>query len=266
MSGKKVLVRRRRTKRRRRKGDEERGARRVAGPGADTSGLAGLQQRVGNRAVQRLLARPVAQGSSEPEREAIARQVVEPGEGVQVPSGPDWVAAFPVSASLRDLHVTFEAQVRRFVEALEEAGATVEILTTRWSPEAAYLIHWAWRIARENYDPRQVPAMEGVNIAWWHGDVLSSREAAQEMIEAYGLDTREVAPSLNSPHIEGNAVDMRIFWEGNVPVRDSGGIEHLIASEAADGIDRELPAVARTYGLVPAASGGDWLHWSTDGR
>jgi hypothetical protein len=267
MSRKKVLVKRRRTKRRRRKADEEHGIRQPMGPGTDASGLASLQQRVGNRAVQRLLAQPTAQGTSEPERKAVARAMVEPGEGAQVPSGPVWVEAFPVGASLDDLHVTFGAQVRQFVEALEEAGAAVEVLTTRWSPEAAYLMHWAWRIAKEDYDPRRVPAMEGVDIAWWHGDIHASKEAAQEMVEAYGIDALEAAPSLNSPHIQGNAIDMNISWEGDIPIRDSGGIEHLIASEAADGINQELLAVAKTYGLVPAADfTGNWLHWSTDGR
>ena len=103
MSGKKALVKRRRRKRRRRGADEERGTRRMIGSGVDASGLAGLQQRVGNRAVQRLLASPTSQDTSQSEREAVAREVVEPGEGVQVPSGLNWVDAFPVSASLRDL-------------------------------------------------------------------------------------------------------------------------------------------------------------------
>jgi hypothetical protein len=267
MSSKKVVAQRRRIKRRRRKADEERGTRRTIGPGADASRLASLQQRVGNRAIQRLLASPTAQGTSELDRETISRAMTEPGEGVQAPSGPDWAGAFPISASLNDLHVTFGAQVRRFVEALEEAGAAVEVLTTRWSPEAAYLMHWAWRIAKEDYDPRRVPAMEGVDIAWWHGDVHASKEAAQGMVEAYGIDALEAAPSLNSPHIQGNAIDMNISWEGDIPIRGSGGIEHLIASEAADGINQELLAVAKTYGLVPAADfTGNWLHWSTDGR
>jgi hypothetical protein len=192
--------------------------------------------------------------------------MTEPGEGVQVPSGPDWVGALPVSASLNDLHVTFGAQVRRFVEALEEAGATVEVLTTRWSPETAYLMHWAWRIAKEDYDPRRVPAMEGVDIAWWHGDVHASKEAAQEMVEAYGMDTRKVAPPLDSPHVEGNAIDMCISWEGLLEIKDLGGIPHLVASDPTDGTNIELLMVAGTYGLVPAADFKEnWLHWSTDG-
>ena len=270
MSTKNVFVQRRKIKRRRRKADEEHGTRRMPGPGpgADASGLASLQQRVGNRAVQRLLAQPTHQDTSEPEREAVARAVTEPGEAnVQVPSGPDWVEAFPVSASLRDLHTSFGTQVYRFVEALGEAGVAVDILTTRWSPEAAYLMHWAWRIAKEDYDPRRVPAMEGVNIAWWHGDVYASKEAAQEMIEAYGMDTRQTAPPLDSPHVEGKAIDMSIAWEGVLEIKDLGGIAHLIASEPADGANGELLVVAETYGLVPAADFGEnWLHWSTDGR
>lgn len=267
MSSKNVLVQRRRTKRRRRKADEEHGTRRPIGPGADASGLASLQQRVGNRAVQRLLAQPTHQDTSEPEREAIARAATEHDEGVQVPSGPDWVEAFPVSALLRDLHTSFGAQVYRFVEALEEAGAAVEVLTTRWSPEAAYLMHWAWRIAKEDYDPRRVPAMEGVNIAWWHGDTHASKEAAQEMTETYGMDARQAAPPLDSPHVEGKAIDMSIAWEGVLEIKDLGGIVHLIASEPADGANHELLVVAGTYGLVPAADFGEnWLHWSTDGR
>ena len=268
MSGKKVLVKRRRTRRRRRGTDEERGTRRPAGPGTDAPGLAGLQQRIGNRAVQRMLAQPTAQSTPKPGHETIARAVEEPSEAsLKVLSGPEWADAFPVSRSLRDLNVTFGAQARRFVAALEEAGASVDVLTTRWSTEAAYLMHWAWRIAQEACDPRRVPAMEGVNIAWWHGDVHASREAAQAMVEAYGIDAFGVAPSLNSPHIRGDAVDMGICWEGVIPIRDAGGIEHLIASDATDSVNQELVAVGETYGLVYAPNVvGNPLHWSADGR
>ena len=268
MSGKKMATRKRRGRRRRRRPDEDRGVRRTTAPGAGAAGLLGLQQRVGNRAVQRLLASPTTREAAGADRHVVAQASSEQEQAaVRVPSGPAWAVEFPVSASLRDLSVTFGAQVRRFVEALAAAGAVVEVLSTRWSPEAAYLMHWAWRIAKESFDPRRVPEMSGIRITWWHGDIYASQDAARAMVEAYGIEDLKAAPPVDSPHVRGDGVDMSVAWDGVIPIQDAGGIEHVITSDAMDGVNEELLAVAETYGLFYGNNFHEtWLHYSVDGR
>jgi hypothetical protein len=29
-------------------------------------------------------------------------------------------------------------------------------------------MHWAWRIAKADFDPQKVPALDGVSIIWAH--------------------------------------------------------------------------------------------------
>jgi hypothetical protein len=83
-------------------------------------------------------------------------------------SGAQWAGQFPTSTSLTDLEAGFRASLGRFLTALTAAGASYSVSATLRPPERAYLMHWSWRIAREHYDPRQVPAMAGVDIQWAH--------------------------------------------------------------------------------------------------
>ena len=128
-------------------------------------------------------------------------------------------------------------------------------------------MHWAWRIVEESFDPRRVPELNGMRIAWWHGDIHASQDAARAMIEAYGIEDLKAAPPVDSPHVRGDGVDMSVSWDGIIPIRDAGGIEHVITSDAMDGVNEELVAVAETYGLLYGGNFHDtWLHWSADGR
>ena len=83
-------------------------------------------------------------------------------------SGPLWVSQFPDTASTDDLEQPFRGNVTRFIAALTAAKASVSINTTLLSTQRAYLMHYAFCIARENLDPGTVPAMAGVDIQWTH--------------------------------------------------------------------------------------------------
>src|SRR3712207_368179 len=126
-------------------------------------------------------------------------------------SGPNWVSEFPNSKSPDKLIEPFRANVKKFLAALKDAGATVTIADTLRPPERAYLMHFAFAIARQNLDPATVPAKAGVDIQWVHpasGTVSSakaSKDAAEQMVQAYGIAFK---PALNSRHTEGRAIDM----------------------------------------------------------
>jgi hypothetical protein len=163
MDSSKAVTHRQRIKKRRRP-DERRETQHV---GTNVGGLDALQQLVGNRAVQRML----AQRAGEAEAEEMEAPAPIPARFL---SGPHWLEAFPASDELKDLMPGFRLRVLRFIYAVEEAGGEVEILSTEHPPELAYLMHWAWRIAKQDYDPQKVPVMDGLDIHWWHGDARAS--------------------------------------------------------------------------------------------
>lgn len=206
---------------------------------------------------------------------AIARTAARDGtyriyrRGVQlVPSGADWATRFPDSGRVEDLDAAFLPNVRRFIAALEAGGANVRVLSTRRPAERAYLMHWAWRIARQDYDPQQVPTMEGVPIQWWHNSLVASRTAAQAMVNAFGIDPDlGVAPSLTSRHTAGAAIDMTITWNGALTIRRSNGQNAVINSIPRDGTNADLISVGAGYGVIHFINvQQDRNHWSTDGR
>ncbi|MBI4790791.1 MAG: peptidoglycan-binding domain-containing protein [Chloroflexi bacterium] len=182
-------------------------------------------------------------------------------------SGAGWVSEFPTSNTVSDLDSTFGGNVQTFIDALKVAGATVKINATKRPAERAYLMHWAWKIAKTNHDASKVPAKAGVNINWWHGNQTDSKKAAQEMVDKYEIDNLKVAPSLYGRHIYGKAIDMEISWGGDLKIRAAGGIERIIKSSPKDNTNPDLIAVGKTYGVVHFTNvDKDKVHWSTDGH
>jgi hypothetical protein len=182
-------------------------------------------------------------------------------------SGRAWVARFPGSARVEDLDAGFRGKVEEFIRAAKTAGATVRITSTRRSRERAYLMHWSWRIAKQNYDARRVPAMVGVDMDWWHGNQNRSREKAQEMVNGYGTNHLRVAPSLTSRHVEGKAIDMQITWPGALAIKDKSGKVVKITSAPRGSTNADLIAVGKTYGVIHFINiPRDKVHWSTDGK
>jgi hypothetical protein len=77
-------------------------------------------------------------------------------------SGPQWVSQFPSSKSTDDLVEPFRTKTKNFISALEAAAASVIIDDTFRPGERAYLMHFAFEIARKNLDPTTVPAKLGL--------------------------------------------------------------------------------------------------------
>jgi hypothetical protein len=183
-------------------------------------------------------------------------------------SGQLWVSKFPNSTSVDDLAGQFKSNAKKFIAALTAAGATVSISATLRPKERAFLMHWSFRVAKENYDPEKVPEMAGVDIDWVHKDAKgnksldASKLAAGQMVDGYDIAYR---PVLDSRHTEGNAIDMDISWStSELKIKDGAGKDVTIKTGAKDGSNPELHKVGKSYGVVKLVS--DPPHWSNDGH
>ena len=183
-------------------------------------------------------------------------------------SGPQWVSRFPTSTLVTALAQPFQGGVSRFITALNNAGAQVSISATYRPAERAYLMHYAYRIAREHFDPAHVPAHIGVNITWMHTnaqgqpDVAASRKAAEQMVAGYHIVHR---PSLTSRHTQRLAIDMNISWTQNLVVLDAGGHQVTITSVPRTGAgNHNLHTLGASYGVQKLQT--DPPHWSNDGH
>lgn len=73
-------------------------------------------------------------------------------------SGAAWVQRFPTSASLADLEAGFGANATSFVNALKSAGASVTISATFRPVERAFLMHYAYEIAKNGFNRQTFPS------------------------------------------------------------------------------------------------------------
>jgi hypothetical protein len=183
-------------------------------------------------------------------------------------SGTQWVPRFPTSRSVTDLVEPFRTDVERFISALRNAGAGVEISATLRPRERAYLMHYAYAIAREHLDPAHVPPSPGVNIRWLHTnpqgqpDLNASRVAAEQMVQSYGIVHR---PALESQHVRGLAIDMNIYWLNNLVIVNGAGRRITITGTPRNGAgNSDLHDVGASYGVYKLRS--DPPHWSSDGH
>lgn len=182
-------------------------------------------------------------------------------------SGAAWVSRFPGSSSTNDLSGGFRSSVNNFIRALTAARATVSISATFRRPERAYLMHWSWMIARGNVQAKDVPALDGVNIEWVHPTVRASQQAAQAMVDAYGMGNLNTAPALSSNHTRGTAIDMSISWSGTLTVAGANGNNVVINTLPRTGMNALLQTVGSGYGVVKFVGGySDQPHWSIDGH
>ena len=177
-------------------------------------------------------------------------------------SGAGWVAQFPGSTSVDDLDSTFKANVASFTAALTAAGASVDVTATYRPPERAYLMHWAWKIAKRHVSAQGVPGKEGVNINWWHGDQASSEAAANEMVSGYEITKLDVAPALDSRHCDKKAIDMGVTWSGPLTVQNADGTAATIISTPQDGTNPDLINLGAAYGVIHLTDAAkDKNHW-----
>ena len=181
-------------------------------------------------------------------------------------SGAQWVARFSGSSSSSELTEPLKGSVDSFIAALTRAGATVIISATFRPPERAYMMHWSWEIINGT-NPRSVPPMPGVNIEWVHASEAASTQAARAMVNGFGIQNLQVAPSLTSRHTLGQAIDMSISWGGNLSIVNAKGETVVISSAPRTGMNANLQAVGASYGVVKYVGGdADRPHWSNDGH
>jgi hypothetical protein len=198
-------------------------------------------------------------------------------------SGPQWVGRYQGSNQTTELTPAFQKKVDRFISELRKAGANVSITATYRPPERAYLMHYAWKIAKENLDPQKVnPAHgKGVQICWVHRDtdgnvdLEASKKAAEQMIDQTGFNMAHSA-TLTSNHSGRRAIDMTITWANDITVNDANGRPVVIAGEPRTGGSihfpegsagrvghKELHKVGASYGVKKLLD--DPPHWSDDG-
>lgn len=176
-------------------------------------------------------------------------------------SGLPWVSRFPTSRSLNDLTPTFSKAATNFIAAITAAGGSVAISATCRPPERAYLMHYAWAIAKDGADPTSIEAMKGVSIDWAHLDAAgkSNRKAAVKaataVVGGYGMAHSAV---LVSRHTQKRAIDMTISGVVGKSVNDANGKAVEIKSL------RDLNPVGKSYGVFKLLS--DPPHWSDDGH
>jgi len=197
-----------------------------------------------------------------------ARTLAGPILPTSGPSGEQWVSHFPTSTNVSDLVEPFRGNVSRFIASLRSAHANVTIAATLRPPERAYLMHFAFAIAREKEDPRKVPPMKNVNIQWTHlkadgtPDLAASRAGAEEMVKSYEIAYR---PAQRSRHTEGRAIDMTIIWHNDLVIEKGNGAKTTISSLPRNGAgNTELHHLGMSYGVIKLAS--DPPHWSSDGH
>ncbi|UJP05318.1 MAG: hypothetical protein LZF61_10880 [Nitrosomonas sp.] len=184
-------------------------------------------------------------------------------------SGLIWVRRFPGSNKTADLTPTFKTNVESFLIALRTAGANIHISATFRPPERAYLMHYAWEIARNGVNPATVPGMPGVDIEWAHKlsngtiDLVKSKQAAEEMIGSSGYNMVQRA-ALKGRHMEGRAIDMNITWNESLIIKQKDGSELTIDTKPRDGTNISLHSVGAGYGVIKLLS--DPPHWSDDGH
>lgn len=170
-----------------------------------------------------------------------------------MPAGKAWCARYPTSRSIDDLEPSWRPKVAAFIKALRAAGITAIIAATRRPKERAWLMHWAWMISREGFNPAAVPPMPGVDIEW-------TKAGADEMVAGYGLAYQ---PAIASRHIDGLAVDMNITVPKTVVMTDGQG--RTVQIQAGDGdADDDVISVGASYGVIKLRA--DHPHWSNDGH
>lgn len=195
-------------------------------------------------------------------------------------SGVQFVPRFPGSRDTTALVEPFRSNVERFIAALQTAGAGLHIQTTFRPAKRAYLMHFAYAIAKGTiaadhvpaFDPSVVPADDpnkgSLDIDWVHRDehgnpdLAASRQVAAQMVTAYGI---VFGPAFPTRHSARRAIDMTITWGGALKIADAAGHIVTITTTPRTGANNaELWAVGKTYGVIKLPP--DHPHWSDNGH
>ena len=168
---------------------------------------------------------------------------------------------------MSDLEPEFQGSLSNFLAALKDAGATVRIAATYRPPERAWLMHWSYMLSRKKVKANKIPARNGINIQWDHGDEEKSVSAAKAMANAFEISHLGTPPAIVSRHTQKKAVDMSVTWRGALEISDAAGNTIKIETEPKTGMNAKLHEVGKSYGVIKFWQGAkDKPHWSTDGR
>jgi hypothetical protein len=186
-------------------------------------------------------------------------------------SGRYWVtwanAHAKNSNKVDDLEAVFKTNVKAFIKALTDAGATVDVSATKRNDKRAYLFHWSWKISQSKCKPTDAKKMIGVDIQWDHGDLAKSKAGALEMVNGFGLAVppRSInPPSLTSNHISEKAIDMTIKWSGAIKVKKKDGNEVQVVYSQNVNTNTVLHTIGESYSVKKLKT--DAPHWSFNGR
>ena len=202
--------------------------------------------------------------------------MVAPPKNRRVLSGAYWVSWVktnaPTSKEIKDLKGSFQTGVTEFKRALENAtpkGAVVKVSHTYRSDQAAYLWHWAWKIANRKSAPKDatpyaLPGRPVPEIEWDHGNLNASVRAAEDMVKGFELTKNSpFAPSLTTRHRDRLAIDMDIIWTGTIWVQKKDGTLVKLTSGSVN-TNTPLHEVGASYGVRKLV--GDAPHWSDNGK
>src|SRR5262249_10335665 len=106
--------------------------------------------------------------------------------------------------------------------------------------------HYAWDIAHGLIAPSAVPPRQGIDIRWDYGNDSVSRQAAQQMVDFFGMTNHA---ELNSRHIQALAIDMQVSWTGVLMIKNKAGRTRGISSGPWNANNRTLARLAATYGV-----------------
>jgi len=186
-------------------------------------------------------------------------------------SGKHWVTWANENAAnskdLKQLEVPFKDNAIAFINALEAAGATVKISSTKRDKKRAYLFHWSWKISLSKSKPGDAGKMDGVDIEWDHDDLEKSIQGAKEMVSGFGLavpPSSNVAPSLTSNHINGLAMDITITWKDTIEIAKKDLTKVKVEFMTNVNSNTKLHEVGASYGVKKLTT--DKPHWSHNGR
>jgi Bacterial SH3 domain len=184
-------------------------------------------------------------------------------------SGADWKAIADAngwinSVEFSALDATWGPRAEAFVNGLRAAGAQVHVEAGLRHPNRAFLMHYAWGVARGKYTQAQANTAcrgRGIDIQWDHGNTAASRAAAQALVDAFGL-VRQA--SITSNHIRGLAIDIAI---SDLPARITMNGRTYTTRQGASGTDAaaSVAPVGRDMGVIWFGA-GDYVHWSHNGR
>ncbi len=203
--------------------------------------------------------------------------------GTPEKSGVAWVAKFPASTDIGMLETEFGKDLQAFIAALKEGGVTVRITTTYRPPQRSYLMYWAKQISDGAISPEKVTPFvpevvgdERIDIDWAHldedgnPDLEAAKQAAKEMLKAFGVKSNSIAGPYKSNHNfkQAKAVDMTLWpeWGIGKTVKNKIGDKQKI--ETKD----DLFEVGKSYGVThfdlrpnKSKPETDNVHWSRTG-